>query len=107
MTKSINMNVFLGVAQKPGLTTRENNYQSTYSWYGHDGSKWIMNKRSSSMTKWKENDIVELQLNCTEHRLAIRNTRSGEGDMINNLPDAELFAYFALYVQNDSLTFIP
>ena len=107
VTKAKFMYVFLGVAERAGLTAKRKNYSSTYSWCGHYCRKWILGQQSKSMERWQKKDVLQLHLDCTKHTLSIANIRSGETDLITNLPPTELFAYFATVSNEDSLSLVP
>ena len=88
----------LGVAEKP-LPALDNNVCLSYSW--SDGT--TKNVRFNGWTgtgtglkAWMHNDVVEMALDCEMHTLTMTNLRSGETDVIENLPHSTLFPYFSL-----------
>ena len=97
--------VFVGVAEKDKLADT-NNYNQSYSWYGHNGQKYVMGNATSSISAFQVGDILRLDLNCDDHTLRITNQRSGETATIDNLPASELFPYFATFETNDSLSLV-
>lgn len=104
------LDVLLGVAEKPGLTEKAENYDSCYAFIGYS-RRCLRNARgerrkSATLSVWREGDVMQLILNCDRRALSIVNLRTNEEDRIDNLPAAELFPYFYLHRAGASLTLI-
>ena len=96
----------VGIAAKP-LSSKSANYDESHSWssskqrYGRPSSH-----DSDPLTNWKDNDCLQLVLNCDEHTLQMTNLRSQESHIITGLPDAEFFVYVNMYKAGNSATFM-
>ena len=103
VNKSKYMYVWVGVMDKH-KRTRSDDFNRSYSWFGHNGKKCENGKLTKSIGPFQVNDVTRLDVDCDTHTLRIFNHRSGETATIADLPDVELFPFFETYNQNDSLT---
>lgn len=60
-----------------------------------------INRIKSLMKCWEPHDAIRLDLDCETNTFGITNMRSGETDMMADLPKLKLFPEFALDVAND------
>ena len=105
INKSLYMDFFVGVIDKH-RRTGSCNYHRSYSWHGNTGKKWENGKCTDSIGSFLVNDVIQLDVDCDKHTLRIFTHRFGKTETITRLPDVELFPFFEMYDQNDSLTLI-
>ena len=96
--------VNIGVAPKPGLTAKIDNYQMSYCWYGLDGQMWKRGNSSPGVGGFQSNDVLHLELDCDDHTLTITNPRTENTSTITDLPAVPLHPYFSMYHKDESIS---
>ena len=109
VVRSERMLIYAGVAAKPDMTSKNAfNRYLTYSWFALTSEKNITDTLSGAcMSRWREEDVLQFELDCDKRVLTVTNLRTVEDDAIRNLPAVELFPYFSLGSKNDTLTLVP
>ena len=91
------------VTERIGVTAKRlptMKYPATdiYGWMG--GRRRFCGERGDfhkDLCKWKDNDIIEMELDCDYHTLTMTNLSSGRTDVIRDLPETVLYPYFAFF----------
>ena len=93
--------ISLGVCQKP-LPNTNNNFGSSYSWSSQN-NQFPTSIGCVISGDWQSGDVIELNLDCDQRKLTIRNQRTGRSATMG-VPTAELFPYFNLHTVGNKIT---
>eukprot|EP00117_Sycon_ciliatum_P022336 scpid51592/ scgid1232/ len=94
--------VAVGVTRKPA-------YDRSASWGWSSVAHQLPEGQELDLMcdRWQDKDVLCMELDCDQRSLRMTNTRSGRHQTISNLPDGELYPWFVLYKQGDSIRIEP
>ena len=82
--------------QEEKIRENRSTLHEAFVWNGYNGQKIATGLNKECVGgQWKDNDVIEVVLDCDSHTLRMTNERSRHSITFVDLPDVELFPYFS------------